>query len=222
MIRASPGRYSSSPTFVSREAWQGKRYLQDLQRKLSGMLSPFQEARDFVVHLEIDGKPLELIEIAQRVRETALLKYTFEFDGEVFHMSGAARLDYLQPNKNEDQRILQSLCSRDGGKALYEFLATKTGKHRPPEFHLSERAGWFVEFGQQQLLDSLPRGAARRRFGSQPRSVSRRGGHGVARQPPTLGAMQSTGSPTIDGLFETLPGFASTATVSASALGKTG
>lgn len=137
------------------EAWQGEGYLRDLQRKLSSMISPFQETRDFVVYLEVDGKPLELAEIAQRVRETALLKYNFEFDGEVFHMSGVARLDYLQPKKTEDQQLLQSLCRRDGGKALYEFLATKAGKRRSSELQLSERAGWFVEFGQQQSLDNL-------------------------------------------------------------------
>ena len=137
------------------ETWQGEAYLQDLQRKLSSMISPFQETRDFVVNLEIDGKRLELAEIAQRVRETALLKYDFEFDGEVFRVSGVARMDYLQANKNEDQTLLQSLCRRDGGKMLYEFLATKAGKHRPPMFRLSERAGWFVEFGQQRSLDDV-------------------------------------------------------------------
>ena len=139
------------------EAWQSKGYLQDLQRKLSGMLSPFQEARDFVVYLEIDGKPIELTEITQRVRETALLKYTFEFDGEVLHMSGVARLDYLQPNKTEGRQLLQSLCRRDGGKALYEFLATKARKRPPPVFQLSEQARWFVEFGQQRSLENLDR-----------------------------------------------------------------
>ena len=137
------------------EAWQSEGYLQDLQRKLSVMISPFQEARDFVVHLEVNGKPIELTEITQRVRETALLKYTFEFDGEVLHMSGVARLDYLRPNKTEDQQFLQSLCRRDGGKALYEFLATKAKKRPPPQFHLSEQARWFVEFGEQRSLNNL-------------------------------------------------------------------
>ena len=137
------------------ETWQGETYLQDLQRNLSGMISPFQEARDFRVHLEVDGKRLELAGIAQRVRETALLKYAFEFDGEVFCVSGVARLNYPQPNNRNDQQLLRSLCRSDQGKALYEFLARKTEKGRPSYFELSERAEWFVEFGMRRVLDDL-------------------------------------------------------------------
>lgn len=137
------------------EAWQGERNLQALQRQLSSMISPFQETRDFVVFLEVDGKPLELTEIAQQVREAALVRYNFKFDGEVFHISGVARLDYLQPNNTSDQHLLQSLYQRDGGKALYEFLATKPGKRWSSELQLSEQAGWYVEFSQKRSLDNL-------------------------------------------------------------------
>ena len=137
------------------EIWRGEKYLQELQRKLSGMLSPFHEARDFHVHVEVDGKRLELAEIAQRVRETALLKYTFAFDGQVFHISGRARLRYLQPNRDQDRPLFDSLCRRDTGKALYDFLDSKKRKHRPTHFALSKRPDWFVEFGTQSALDDL-------------------------------------------------------------------
>ena len=78
------------------EIWQAEQHLQNLQRKLSGMISPFQEADDFRVHLEIDGKSIELAAIAESVRNTALIRYAFQFDGEVFHMSGVVRLNYLR------------------------------------------------------------------------------------------------------------------------------
>lgn len=135
--------------------WQNEKYLQDLQRKLSGMISPFEETRDFRVHLEVDGKRIELAEIAERVRETALLRYTFGFDGEVFRISGVVRLTYLQPNAKNDRLFFQSLCRRDGGKALYDFLVSKYRKRRPPRFQLSKRPEWFIEFGTQQTLDDL-------------------------------------------------------------------
>ena len=135
--------------------WQNEKYLQDLQTKLSGMISPFEEARDFRVHLEVDGKRIELTEIAERVRETAPLRYTFGFDGEVFRISGVVRLTYLQPNGKNDRHFFQSLCRRDGGAALYEFLATKARKRRPLHFQRSKRPEWFVEFGTQQTLDDL-------------------------------------------------------------------
>ena len=135
--------------------WQSEKYLQDLQRMLSGMISPFEEARDFRVHLEVDGKRIELAEIAERVRETALLRYTFGFDGEVFRISGVVRLTYLQPNGKNDRHFFQSLCRRDGGTALYDFLATKARKRRPLHFQLSKRPEWFVKFGTKLTLDDL-------------------------------------------------------------------
>lgn len=137
------------------EAWQGERNVAELQRSLSGMISPFQEVRDFVVHLELDGKRLELAEIAQRVRETAILRYVFDFDGNTFKITGKTRLDFLQPNTKEDRALLVSLCRRDDGKALFEFLATKAKRKRPPVLTRSLSAGWFIEFGIERELDAI-------------------------------------------------------------------
>lgn len=137
------------------EVWQDEAYLRNLQMELSGMISPFQEARDFQVHLEVDGKRLELAEIAQRLRETALLKYNFVFDRGVFSISGVARLNYLQPNNKNDRHILNQLCRQDRGKALYEFLASRKGRGRPQIFEFAKKAGWFVEFGTKHKLDEL-------------------------------------------------------------------
>ena len=137
------------------EIWQAEWQLQDLQRKLSGMISPFQEARDFRVHLEVDGKPIELAEIALSVRDTALLKYSFAFDGEISHISGVARLNYFQPNNEDTRKLFASLCQSDRDKTLYEFLASKTRKRRPSHFTLSERPEWFIEFGTQRALNDI-------------------------------------------------------------------
>ena len=137
--------------------WQGEVELQELQRRLSEMISPFQEqeASEFRVHLEVDGKQIELTEIAQRLRDTALLRYTFGFDGKIFRISGKARLTYFQPNLKKDRRLLRSLFRRDGETALYEFLATKVRRNRPSHFKLSDQPGWFVEFGVQRSLDDF-------------------------------------------------------------------
>ena len=137
------------------ESWQDKGYLQKLQLELSGMISPFQQARDLRVHLEVDGKRLELAEIAQRVRETALLKYNFVYDEGVLRIWGIARLNYLQPNRKDDQRLLKDLCRKDNGEALFEFLAGKSGKGRPSHFEFVKREGWFVKFGTKRVLDDL-------------------------------------------------------------------
>ena len=139
------------------EAWRGEANLRELQRQVSLLISPFQEqkASQFEVALEVDGKRIEISEIAQRIRETAFLRYAFRFDGECFQMSGVARLNYLQPSRKDDQRLFRSLCRRDGGEALYQFLASKAKGRRPSPLKLSDRPGWFAEFGKERNLEDL-------------------------------------------------------------------
>ena len=138
-----------------REDWRAKEHILDLQRKLSGMLFPFEEANDFRVHLEVDGKTLELAEIAKRVRDTALMRYMFKFDGQVLTISGSARLKYFQPRAKADETLFRSLCGVDRGDALFDSLSSRTGKGRPERFVLSKRDEWFVEFGTRRSLDDL-------------------------------------------------------------------
>lgn len=140
---------------LERERWQEEEYLSDMQRMLSGMVSPFEEAKDFRVYLEVDGKKLELAAIAKKVRETAVVKYEFEFDGKALRVWGCAKLKYLQPRGKAYGARFKSHCEEDGGKALYEFLSGRKG--RPQHLFLSRRKEWFVEFGTRRLLDDLDR-----------------------------------------------------------------
>ena len=119
------------------------------------MISPFEETRDFRVLLEVDGKAIELTEIARRVRETAVLRYSFEFDGDVFRISGVVRLTYLQPKEKDKRPWFQSLCRRDDGAALYRFFANEEIKRRPRRFGPAKGGEWFVEFGTERTLDDL-------------------------------------------------------------------
>jgi len=137
------------------EAWRGERNIRELQRKLSGMISPFDNSRDFDVFLEVDGSRIQLTEIAESIRESALLRYRFIFDGEVFKVSGKARLDYLQPSNKEDQLILSSICRKDNGAALYDYLSKKAKRRMPPLFDRSNSSGWFLEFGYTCKLNEL-------------------------------------------------------------------
>ena len=138
------------------EVWQAKDKLRELQRRLSGMISPFEEVRDFQVQVEVDGKPLELTEIARRLRETAQVRYSFEFDGERLQVRGRGRLNYFRPGTNRDQEVLKNIVKKDKGKGLFEFLSSRKGKGRPPKLSRSDREGWFVEFGTERALDDLP------------------------------------------------------------------
>ena len=138
------------------EVWQTKVKLRELQRRLSAMISPFEEVRDFDVHVEVDGKPFELVEIAKRLRETAQLHYKFDFDGERLQVQGFGRLNYFRPGTKKERATLAKMVEKDEGQALFEFLAARKGKGRPPRLCRSDREGWFVEFGTERALDDLP------------------------------------------------------------------
>ena len=138
------------------EVWQAEDRVRELQRRLSAMISPFEEVSDFHVHLEVDGKHLELAEIHRRLRETAQLRYKFKFDGERLRVQGLARLSYFRPSGRNDQKLLEAMVRRDEGRALFEFLAGRTGKGRPSQLTRSGRRAWFVAFGTERALDDLP------------------------------------------------------------------
>ena len=151
----SPGTKLILSGLIQLDYWQDKDRLLELQRKLSGMISPFEEATDFRVLLKVDGVDLELAEIAKKVRETALVKYEFEFDGRALRMSGRAKLTYFQPGATKDAARFKSLCERDGGEALYEFLSGSKGRNRPANLALCGRKGWYVEFGSRVTLNNM-------------------------------------------------------------------
>ena len=151
----SPGTKLILSGLIQLDYWRDKARLSELQRKLSGMISPFEEATDFRVLLRVDDVDLELAEIAKKVRETALVKYKFEFDGEALRISGRARLTYFQPRGKEEAALFKSLCERDGGGALYEFLLGGKGRGRPENFVRCRRKGWFVEFGNRLPLNDI-------------------------------------------------------------------
>ena len=137
------------------DSWRSKRHLGDLQRKLSGVLSPFEEVDGFRVHVQIDGVSLELAEIAKKVRETANLKYMFNFDGKVLDISGTVRLKYFQPSGKKKEQNFKSHCIKDEGEALFKFLSKWTYTGRPEHFVRSKQEGWYIEFRTRRSLNDL-------------------------------------------------------------------
>lgn len=138
---------------VELQSWQDRERVLALQRQLASVISPFEEAKDFRVRLQVDGNDVELAEITRRVRETALVRYAFEFDGEVLDICGRAKLKYFQPRSKEREASFKVHCEKDQGKALYRFLSAKSGG--PEHMRLSRQDGWFVEFGARCVLDDI-------------------------------------------------------------------
>jgi hypothetical protein len=61
--------------------WRGQDAIKRLEQELSQMISPYREIRNFMVTVEADGKRLELLEISDKVRDVAPVRYKINFDG---------------------------------------------------------------------------------------------------------------------------------------------
>jgi len=136
------------------ETWRGQQSLKKLEQELSRMISPYKQIRDFMVYVEVDGKSLELIEVTDRVRDLAPMRYSLKFDGNDFTISGRARLDFFRPDRPSDADEFALLAESDDGQRFFEFLIS----HKLAQsFNLvrSSSKKWFVEFSYKRRFEDL-------------------------------------------------------------------
>jgi hypothetical protein len=142
------------------ELWQEKKQpkqntvAERLKKELSRMISPYKEIRDFTVYIEIDNKPIDLIEISNSIRNNALMRYELSFNGRNLMVSGKARLDYFLPQKRDDLEIFQRIVKNDNGEQFYSFLKDQKYAYA---FNLqrSKSKKWFVDFYFTRSLSEL-------------------------------------------------------------------
>lgn len=128
----------------------------ELETQLSQMISPYRAVRDFAVRAEVDGVSLDLLEISERLRDFAQLRYRLTFDGESLRVSGRARLNYLRPEAADptEKAKFRELVEADYGEALFLYLHAKK---RASDLRLEsdDGTGWFVTFGKTIILDEI-------------------------------------------------------------------
>ncbi len=120
------------------------------------MISPYRAVRDFVVRAEVDGTTLDLVEITERLRNFAQLRYRLEFKDGSLNVFGRARLTYMRPEAADpgEKAKFRELVELDEGKAFFQYL---NSKKRAPDFRLelNQANGWFVSFGKTIILDQV-------------------------------------------------------------------
>lgn len=129
--------------------WEGEFQLKGLQKKLFGLVSPFEEFQGFRIKLQVGGKPIDLFTLTPELRKSATLTFRLRWDGSTLTCDGRAKIGYFRGNTNQDD--FESLVG--DGSALFDFL-----KSRPSAdgFHLkrSERQ-WYVEFSDSKQWDKI-------------------------------------------------------------------
>lgn len=133
--------------------WRGVE-LKRLENELSRMISPYKQNRGFTLLVEVDGKPLELREISDLIRDIAPVRYSLNFDGKKIVIKGRARLDFFRPSDAKGAEQFALIAESDDGKAFFEYLRTQK-QSGPLELKRSRSKKWFVEFHCQRTLADL-------------------------------------------------------------------
>ena len=107
-----------------------------------------------MVTVEVDGKRLELLEISDKVRDVAPVRYEINFDGNRLMVEGMARLDFFRPSNQKEAELFALIAESDDGKAFYDFLqdqnlAKTVGLSR------SRSKRWFVDFRWEKELQDV-------------------------------------------------------------------
>ena len=136
------------------DIWHGQSALKRLEQELSQMISPYRQIRDFTVAMEVDGKALELLEITDKVRDIAPVRYTLNFDGTQITILGRARLEFFRPSNHEEAEQFALIAESDNGQAFFHFLQSKKDAETF-DLKRARSKGWFVEFRWQRSLADL-------------------------------------------------------------------
>jgi signal transduction histidine kinase len=136
------------------DIWRGQVAIKRLEQELSRMISPYRQIRDFTVAVEIDGKSLELMEVTDRIRDIAPVRYRLGFDGTQIVIQGRARLDHFRPSNAKESEQFALIAESDDGKAFFDFLQAQK-LSRTLGLTRSRSKQWFVEFHRQKPLADL-------------------------------------------------------------------
>lgn len=136
------------------DIWRGQVAVKRLEQELSRMISPYRQIRDFTVAVEVDGKSLELLEVSDRIRDIAPVRYKLAFDGTQIVIQGRARLDHFRPSNAKEAEQFALIAESDDGKAFFDFLQAQK-LSRTLGLARSRSKQWFVEFHWQRPLADL-------------------------------------------------------------------
>ncbi|MBX3358830.1 MAG: sensor histidine kinase [Phycisphaeraceae bacterium] len=137
------------------ERWRGEDARTELEQRLSELVSPFEEIKDFTLTVRIDGTPLEPAEVSRRIRREADSTFRLEFDGTTFDMDCRVKLRYLEPAGDERRHAFESQVLHDQGRRLFRFLDELDAAKRPLTV-ASGSGPWFMRLKKSVSMDSLP------------------------------------------------------------------
>lgn len=103
------------------EVWEGQN-LEKFKGQVSQIISPYKENRPFTVYLKINGINIDLDKSNEDLRDFAISRFEFDFDGELLVIKGKTKLTKFIGNNRDDYKDYLEI---DDGKKFYAFLQKK-------------------------------------------------------------------------------------------------
>jgi len=148
----APGRKKGTQLVISGlrnpQVWEGE-VLEQLTKDLSQIISPYPEARSFLVTLKIDGRSIDLGQVSEKIRKAAIGRFIFSFKEGELTLNGSIRLVKLRGNKPD---FFDRYLAPDNGRAFFGYLKTKVGTEI---LNLSKSKTHFVDFEYKVNLSTL-------------------------------------------------------------------
>ncbi len=103
------------------EVWEGKN-LEKFKGQVSQIISPYKENRPFEVYLKINGINIDIDKSNEELRDLAISRFVFTFDGSELLIKGKTKLAKFIGNNQWDFHFF---LETDNGKKFYDFLIKK-------------------------------------------------------------------------------------------------
>lgn len=103
------------------EVWEGQN-LEKFKGQVSQIISPYKENRPFEVYLKINGISIDLDKSNEELRDFAISRFEFDFNGKILEIKGKTKLTKFIGNNRDD---FKNYLEVDNGKKFYEFLQKK-------------------------------------------------------------------------------------------------
>ncbi|WP_131537577.1 sensor histidine kinase [Pedobacter nototheniae] len=129
-----------------REVWEGDN-LENFKGQISQIISPYKENRPFEVYITINGIGVDLDKSNEQLRELAISRFSFDYDGQKISIRGKTKLSKFIGN---DFAAYQQLLSVDEGKKFYDFLRVKY-----PELKAAKEGNFFLEYNSEFKLENI-------------------------------------------------------------------
>ncbi|PXX44268.1 sensor histidine kinase [Undibacterium pigrum] len=151
--------------------WQHEEAREKLQAKMSCMVSPFNQFENFLPAIEVDGAPIDLVDLNSQVLSVAISHFKCDWKEKkidplnaerisgAITMNAQVRLDFF---KGKDTEAFETHVISDSGEKLLAFLE-KEGFVSQYDSLKRGKDGWFIDFEMNVDDVDIPWGGTAKR-----------------------------------------------------------